>query len=261
MQRRLSLARSLWRRNVLTFGMVLCLILLGSAGFEPQRVGAASCAGGGHCYGKIRWTGGTAGAFAVMHVSTLSYDYTPGTGDIMTTEEWLLDGQTGGCLSNPYGVCWVEGGMIAISGAASGGAQFFMEYAPPNGAGGYVREDVLTPAPVTNVNLDVNITLQEGNGTGEWVIGVYAAGLNYNQQQTLPFQMSPNLVDIGQELTGNGGHAGQANWTQSQWRETNGTWHLQGNDGALFTSNPPSGNWITPPSSQPGGNFYAVTSP
>jgi hypothetical protein len=92
-----------------------------------------------------------------------------------------------------------------------------------------------------------------------WDSGIY---FNYPPFTTTYNPMWPNIIEVGEELSGTSGAYSAQHWfATNHWCDAGGNCHFQANDGTqpngqFFNAPPPYGGWIQRPSQNPGGIWY-----
>lgn len=260
---------------MLVLGLLITTITL-----HPQKVSALSttssvpntltysCLVVSHCYGVNTWLGSVTGSFTVIDVVNLA------SGDgAVDNEMWLADNNLDGskqCLvqqGDSNGKCWVEAGYYHASGNSE---RWFWADLRPVGGGCYGScyflehdEGILNSGDYNNV-VDITIT---ANGTAkQWSVSVSGGATGFNAT-SVDNVMSPNRIDIGQELIGTqGANAPHANYQDNTWIK-NGE-HYQTVDGTFNYGgtpyNPPWSGWNQnqrPSNSPYGGVRYTCSLP
>ncbi len=219
-----------------------------------------------HCYGRDLWTfpGAITGGAVTITVNPMAQ------GDGFVTNEMWVDQPniSSGDCANQVDNCWVEAGYAA--GGSSNGAQeyFFWADVRPCSCGGYHEHDSanLLGGDYGNV---VNVGIFS-NGSSTWDINVFGAATSLSGVSTGQ-TMNPTEILQGQELVGlSGVNTPTAHLTDSEWRDTNGVWSVEGADGTLDPClngcpniNPPWSGWVkgSDPRNFSGGDFYTCTLP
>jgi hypothetical protein len=261
--------------------MLILGLLIAMFTFHPQKASAESitsklpdtltysCSIPSHCYGANTWLGPTIGSFTVIDAVNLA----SGDGSI-DNEMWLVDNNLNGskqCIIAPGDSnfkCWVEAGYVHFSGDSQ---RWFWADLRPQGGGCYQHcyyiehdEGILNSGDYNNV---VDVTLVANGTAGQWSVQVLGHVTGFNAT-SVDNAMSPNRIDIGQELEGSqGANAPHANFQDNEWYNGAGP-HYQTVDGILDyagdPNNPPWAGWNQnqrPSNSPYGGVWYTCSLP
>jgi hypothetical protein len=258
--------------RVIVRQMVLLLIHLvyvgffGTAFFGSSAFGNTYSCGNpssGHCYGTTSWQEKPEYFGAYTDITRAAMKCPSGCNGFVDDEIWLIDTKSRGCVSNPFGMCWVEAGYFFIDGSES--AQYFWADSRPMNSDTF-NLHILGPTDSEGTTNHYMIIKDGRNGPGVFQVWVYNDGLSTLYQGTSTSNtMAGNRIDIGQELAGtNGASAGNANFTRNIWAvqalgaEYVFWYNRQTTTSGVRSDNPPSASWIIKPStpSPPeGGQF------
>ncbi|HLJ32789.1 MAG TPA: hypothetical protein VKU38_04015 [Ktedonobacteraceae bacterium] len=270
-------------RFLIAFALSLCClsIALQTRGVyaHAQQV-TNNCVNNGHCYGVDDWPGAIDGARTLATVRGME-DSDSDSFSFVDNEMWLADTNCQGS----GGDCWIEAGY-QTNGPKTGYPNledwFWAEqYTPDNTTNLYYECD--DPNPLNNApggNSDyghgVYINLYRTATQKDWGVVVQGNVTNWSTNGSgcnyFPFNMSPNMIQIGQEEDANSSaniNAPHADFTQNQWEHPGfGSYYYQTVDGIHnFLSpkaldNPPWSGWNNgqhPYQSQTGGSWYTCT--
>jgi hypothetical protein len=259
---------------MLVLGLLITMFTL-----HPQKASAASITSSvpntltytclvQHCYGVNTWLGSVTGSFTVIDVVNLA------SGDVsVDNETWLIDNNSNRseqCIFAPgddNNACWVEAGYVRFSGDSE---RWFWADLRPMGGGCfnhcyYIEHDegILNSGDYNNV---VDITIMANGTAKQWSVSVGGHVTGFNAT-SVDNTMSPNRIDIGQELAGTqGANAPHANYQDNTWIK-NGE-HYQTVDGIFnyggTSYNPPWAGWNQnqrPSNSPYGGVWYTCSLP
>lgn len=239
----------------------VCLVLTMGA---PGLAATYSCGNpsSGHCYATATWQEKPEYFGAYVDANQVSIGCPGGCGGFIDDEIWLVDDHSGGCTGNPFTMCWVEAGSIAIDG--SNPVFFWADSRPLNSS--TFNLHLLGSTDTVGTTDHYMIIKDARNGPGIFQLWIYTDSLStlYNGVSTSN-TMSGNRVIIGQELAGTkDASAGNANFTRNIWAvqalgpEYVFWYNRQTNTGSSSSDNPPFGSWTINPSSPPppeGGQF------
>jgi len=244
----------------LAAGLCLIFVISGPALAVTYSCGNPSSA---HCYGRTRWQEKPEYFGAYVDVNQVSMTCPGGCGGFIDDELWLIDDQSSGCAANPFGMCWVEAGAIALDGANN--PVFFWADSRPLKTSTF-NLHLLGATDAAGVTDHYMIIKDARNGSGIFQVWLYndSQSTLYNGTSTSN-TMSGNSIQIGQELAGtHDASAGNANFTRNIWAvQTLGPefvfwYNRQTTQGGIISDNPPVGSWTINPSSPPppeGGQF------
>jgi hypothetical protein len=219
----------------------------------------------GHCYGVASWENEPEYFGAYTDITQSSLRCARGCNGFVDDELWLVDGSSRACTANPFGMCWVEGGYIALDGGNN--PVFFWADARPINQSTFNLHLLGAADPIGVV--DHFMIIKDGRVTPQtFLVFIYNDSLStlYNGNSVVPTgnPMQGKTIIIGQELAGtSGASADRANFTRNIWAvQSLGPeyvfWYVpQTNTGGVTSNNPPFGEWTINPGPPPpeGGQF------
>jgi len=254
--------RTTWARTALGLALLLLFCLEGHA--VTYSCGTPSS---GHCYGVNAWQKGGGGeyfgAYADIVQDRLSCP--SGCGGFVDDELWLVDDNSSGCVANPFKMCWVETGTIAIDGS---NAVYFWADARPISTSTFNLHLLGAPDPAGVT--DHFMIIKDGRVSPQtFLVFVYNDSLStlYNGVSAVPSgaPMRGDRIIIGQELAGTkDASADVVNFTRNIWAvqalgpEYVFWYNRQTAKGGVTSANPPFAQWTIDPASPPppeGGQF------
>lgn len=240
-------------RMALVVALALALVSA-SLVFQTHPARAYDCSS--HCYGMNSWLGTTAGAVTDISVVPLQcpkascWSVNTGETAFITNEAWLTDRATGGNW-------WVEAGYHTYAQASGVTVDYF--WADMRPLFYYALHD-LGPVPQGDFGRTAEFVISSVGGCSPYTVGIASPNYYMYGQQSTDNAMTPNDIDIGQELSGYGGpSAPRAYFTGSQWEDYNGNFNYQTLDGSLYYNNPPYVGWSSghkPSQSTTGGQLW-----
>ncbi len=231
-----------WRIIVVVPLLVLSFL---SAGLFVRIPTALAYSCNSHCYGLQIWDGNVNGAQTQVTIANLSCTGSCASGGFIDDEMWLLDYHTKACHLDAFFSCWVEAGY---SNDGAGTYHFWADVRPIDGK--YHLHPLMQASSYPTV-----YTL-EGVCCQQFEVGLiflypcrYGCRYTYFSTQN---SMSPDDIQIGQELLGTGGaSASRADFSNNYWQGSiNGGWNLQGygnGPGVSDPNPPPYAAWVNPP--------------
>lgn len=263
----MSTHRPIAGRTTVLVRLLVVLVLLGSSLFlKPTISHAYSCGdpSSGHCYGTAAWQEHPEyfGAYTDLRMVNLSCSSS--CGGFVDDEIWLVDRSSPSCTANPYGMCWEETGIIAISGSSP---VYFWADARPQNTSTFNLHLMGGIDPAGTV--DHFMIVKDGRVTpNTFLIFDYNDSLSTLYEGvsvTSGTPMQGKQIIIGQELAGSGGaSAPSTSFTRNIWAvQALGPeyvfWYNRELDaGSVGSQSPPFASWAVNPSSPPppeGGSF------
>jgi hypothetical protein len=252
----------LYVRVCLSLGLLIMLVFSGTSSAQTYTCGTPSEA---HCYGTTNWQVEPEyfGAYTDITQSTLTCP--SGCGGFVDDEMWMVDNRSSGCVANPFSMCWVEAGYIALDGGNS--PVFFWADARPINQSTFNLHLLGRQDPVGTT--DHFMIIKDGRVSPQtFLVFIYNDTLStlYNGVSAIPTgnPMQANRVDIGQELAGTrDASADRAEFTRNIWAvqalgpEYVFWYRAQTTRGGLRNDRPPFADWTSDPASPPpeGGRF------
>lgn len=260
------------------FALLLLLALV-----VVDRADAYSCGNPqqNHCYGETSWTQGSEFFGAYTDITQVAMSCPSGCGGFIDDEIWLIDTSSKDCLTNQFGMCWVEAGTITTEG--NNPTYFWADGRPGTGNTLNVHYLGSTDQPGT---VNHYMIIKDGRvSPNTYLVFIYndSQSTLYNGTSSvagtggcgspLP-QMVAKRIDIGQELAGspsdpkNNATAGLANFTRNIWAVQALDagyvfwYNAQTTTGNVTSDNPPTASWAQTPGSSgapEGGNFTTRT--
>lgn len=257
-----------WEERIL-LAAVLMLASFASLAFDSQVAKASpyssyNCAA--HCYGIITWTNngnftpvnGAQTTISVVGIACPPPSCSYSNVDFIDNEMWVIDRTHQASNCPKYGKCWVEGGYIAYPNSSSSYTEdyFWADYRP------FVDSDLhfhdLGVVPSGDYGFYVVIYIYRVSSTS-FRVHIYSVTKDFSNQYSTSNQMTPDDIEIGQELQGtHGASSGSANFVANQYVSTrDNNLHYQTNNGSPGTNpGPITSYWVVPPSqSSTGGDF------
>lgn len=242
----------------------------------PTSVSAAyNCAA--RCYSYAFWYGGMNGAFAYDYVVNI-YDG-DNAGERINNELWVIDTHAAGlCVTQGFNSCWSEVGYTYIAGtngpACQGFEHYFHAEFPPRFGymepcdwtqeiGLYHLDYHAYTAIYTQLDYTRTFFVTQLVSPSLGLLTAYTNSFTYSG-----YQVSPNLIWAGQEMTGHQyASAEQGSWSFNKYIWIDGNSYFQNlpfpytSDHSVFVTptGPQGGAYYAEPSlnNPAGGNFLA----
>jgi hypothetical protein len=242
--------------------LLTLFVLSGTMSLKAYSCGNPSS---GHCYGTASWQQTPEYFGAYVDIAQVSLSCPSGCGGFVDDEIWLIDTNTPNCVSNGFGVCWVEAGSIAQDG--SNPVFFWADARPTTQSTFNLHLLGPTDAPGT---IDHFMIVKDGRVSPQtFLVFIYTDSFStlYNGKSAVSSgaPMKGNRIDIGQELAGSSGaSAGSDNFSRNIWAvqaldAAYIFWYnRQTTKGSVGSANPPTASWTIDPANPPppeGGQF------
>jgi hypothetical protein len=199
-----------------------------------------------HCYAIATWSASNGDAFGFFSADVSLVDLSAQPSQFLDDELWLIDKSC-----EPGVICWIEAGFMSNHVSTVTQPQYFWAYQPPNGLRSVYYLSVVDR---TGYGKPVHIQL-DGRG-GTFHIQVTPPGQAVSFSKNAAMRMKPNLINLGQELSGTrGSRAPKATFTRI-YAGLRQPGNALSATVQLKVDKPPFGGWEAQPGSSGKAIFY-----